>query len=241
MSVSIETSYPSLVRFALDVTESILEPFKGSSSVTNASWQKVVIRKIDALGNVYKLRNEHGQVTNQEARFTYTLHTPSQDLYLSDDKPTLFFKCALIFTFSQAIMTLNALWYVARVISDTTKSIFAALCSKLPLQERAVRLWQDITCRMKENIFKIVTVPIVLLGVKIGALIGLVSPFSGRRVVAKVEDLYNLTRGVKASGCSMNDSGSSPKYDVFYIAMCFQPRGSLLDEGKYIIDARLPA
>jgi hypothetical protein len=63
--------------------------------------------------------------------------------------------------------------------------------------EDRLRIFSDWTSRMKDNILKIVTAPILLLGMQMGAGLGLVMPLEGRRIVAMAESIYNDAVGMK--------------------------------------------
>ncbi|MCX6991505.1 MAG: hypothetical protein NTX49_10690 [Chlamydiae bacterium] len=94
--------------------------------------------------------------------------------------------------------------------------------------------------------------PFVAIGIEAGALLGLISPYQGRRVVGLMEQLYNEDKSLKEGYCAADDCLSGhvrsfshlawafSKKEVCYLAQCFQPKGSISNTAKFQIIERMP-
>ncbi|MBM3207644.1 MAG: hypothetical protein FJZ57_03445 [Chlamydiae bacterium] len=208
-------------------------------------WKEVVVNKLDPYG---RERMDRNQINNSRlANFVYVMHTPSGDLYNDDPLETVRTKCLLVALGSPVLATCRAFAGAVRTVVDTAVAagrFFSSLSSNHSSQDRSQlqsRILQDWSTSMKDNLLKVVTAPFLLLGMEFGAIIGLLAPFEGRRIVATAESMYNNAVGAKNAHCFLDDlidgnvnsenlMQKLARPNVFFLANCFQPQGNIHDK-----------
>lgn len=208
-------------------------------------WERVVL-------NVTNRRGETFRVTD-------VIHNPSGTLYNDDALYTVATKCLIIALTSPVFYGLKALWHGFRIVLDTTviaSRFFYQLANRKSsgqtYKKISERTFQDLTSSLQDNLWRVVSAPFVAIGIEAGALLGLISPYQGRRVVGFMEQIYNEDKSLKESHCAVDIclsgqirncidlSSAFSKKEVCYLAQCFQPKGSIQNTAKFQIIERMP-
>ena len=208
-------------------------------------WERVVLNVTDGRRRTF--------------RVTDVIHNPTGTLYIDDSLYTVASKCLILALTSPVFYSLKALWHGFRIVLDTTviaSRFFYQLANRKSTgqtcKQISERTFQDLTQSLQHNLWRVVSAPFVAIGIEAGALLGLISPYQGRRVVGFMEQIYNEDKSLKESHCvvdscwsgdirnSVDLSSAFFKKEVCYLAQCFQPKGSMQNTAKFQIIERMP-
>ena len=233
------------VSFSSVAAVTVMPKTEVETSIIRPVWERVIV-------NVAYGRGLRFQVTD-------VIHNPTGTLYNDDSVCVVASKCLVLALAAPVFYTARAIWHASRIVVDTVviaSQFFHQLARRensgpilKGLSERAL---QDLTSRIQHNLWRVVTTPFIIIGIEVGALWGVISPYEGRIIVGFMERLYNEDKSAKESNCIINNflSGNIGSWsdllkafsekEVCYLARCFQPFGSISNTEKFQVVQRRP-
>jgi hypothetical protein len=200
---------------------------------TGSLWKNVTVSKIDSQGQIMYDRNHPDP--QYVAEFPYVVYDPTGELFIRDPLNTIRVKCVGIALLSPIFSAVRLMRSLYRTVLDTASAASRFFASFFEpdanTTESRLRVFSDWSHRMKDNILKIVTAPMLLIGMELGAMVGIFMPLEGRRIVAMAESIYNDAVGIKNQKCSLYfvPGADQTSSDVCFLAQCFQPVGNMAD------------
>lgn len=208
-------------------------------------WERVVLNVTDKRGKTFIV--------------TDVIHNPTGTLYRDDSLYTVAIKCLILALTTPVFYGLKAIWHGFRIVLDTTviaSRFFYQLANRKSTgqacKEISEKTFQDLSQHLQHNLWRVVRAPFVIISIEAGALLGLISPYQGRRVVGFMEQIYNEDISIKESHCAVDAflsgnisswsdlSEAFSKKEVCYLAPCFQSKGSIENQEKFQIISRMP-
>jgi len=223
---------------------------------TDAAFQRVHVMKKDENGSIklYDVKDKITGETNRTAILTYIEDVKTGELYMDEEAHVVAFKCALV-VLGMPFYTLGKMvWHAVKTpleIGALALNILAEAGSDFAqgkLYEGSTLLRKGLiqsSEKLGNGVYEIIKSPIFGIGAAFGGICGVIKPFRGRTIEARVENAWQ--NGVSHK----NDFRNIPPRagenclqaffkDVldsrpFYLAHCFQIRGNTHDPSVTVI------
>lgn len=207
-----------------------------------ARWKIVKVKTRDEMGDFIKNRDK--PLIDLERKFIVDVITG--ELYLAEDPGIVRFKCieisifSVVYAFNMTVINfVKTCVKVIQVAAQVLATFVCAFCDGKILDafyQAAQVAVQGATDVVWPDLFRFVASPFYWLGMELGAIVGIFTPYEGRKIVSHVENSWHGYMNYRDDPRWLAQTEKREiRWDewvmgeVCFFAWCFQVRGRLDD------------
>ena len=239
------------------VASSDFSDFRNVNSATESTvaWRRVTVYRLDGKGKPETEKVKDPRTGNEITRnkeYTYIEDAETKELYWDEPAYVVAMKCAGIALATPLYTVTYMVWNLAKLPLDIVAIVGSAMekigsqVKEYKIVDAAATFWKEIVIQLPTQLFtdiwNIVKSPLFALGIEFAAIYGILDPFRGRAIEAKIEQIwqnnvsykedFRETKTVDTGSCWRNFVNDVTAARAFYFAWCFQVRGNSNDD-KY--------